>query len=161
MTYRKPVAERLSSGILIRAARQEEAAELRELAIRSKSYWPYPADFLRRWARLMSLTPEVIASNDVRVAERGGVVVGFSTVLRRGAVAVLDDLWLEPDEIGSGTGRLLFEDAVEGAAAAGARLLEWEAEPYAVPFYERMGGIHTGYADSPLGRPLPTMHLPL
>ncbi|MEJ3655729.1 GNAT family N-acetyltransferase [Actinomycetes bacterium KLBMP 9759] len=161
MTYRKPAVERLPSGILIRTARQEEAPELRMLAIRSKSHWPYPAEFLRRWARVMSITPEVIAANDVRVAERSGLVVGFSTVLRRGAVAVLDDLWVDPPEIGRGTGRLLFEDAAERAAAAGARLLEWEAEPYAVAFYERMGGIRTGYADSPLGRPLPTMHLPL
>ena len=146
---------------IVREGRPEEAGALAALAVRSKGHWRYPAAFLDRFARTHGLTPEVVAANDVRVLERDGGLRGFSTVLHRGPVAVLDDLWLDPDEIGRGSGRLLFEDAAARARAAGARALEWEAEPGAVGFYERMGGVTTGWATSSLGRSLPSMCLPL
>lgn len=151
----------MTADVTLRAGRPDEAAELAALAVRSKAHWPYPAAFLARFARSLGLSPEVVAANDVRVAERGGTLVGFVTVLPRGDLAVLDDLWLDPAEIGRGTGRLLFEHAAARAAAAGARVLEWHAEPHATGFYEHMGGVTVGWADSPLGRPQPVMRLPL
>lgn len=147
--------------VVVRAARPEEADALAALAVRSKGHWGYPVSLLDRFARTHGLTAEVVAANDVRVVERAGRVRGFSTVLHRGAAAVLDDLWLDPDEIGRGSGRVLFEDAVTRARTAGASTMEWEAEPGAVGFYERMGGVTTGWATSPLGRPRPRMCLQL
>ena len=144
---------------MIRRARPDEAGELAALALRSKGHWPYPAAFLDRFARTLGLTPEVVAANDVHVLERDGRVRGFCTVLHRGERAVLDDLWLDVDEIGHGSGRLLFDHAVSLAVAGGARVLEWDAEPYAVGFYERMGATTVGTTDSPLGRSLPVMRL--
>jgi GNAT superfamily N-acetyltransferase len=146
---------------LVRAGRPEEAGLLAALAVRSKAHWGYPAAFLDRFARSHGLTAEVVAANDVRVLERDGLIRGYSTVLHRGPVAVLDDLWLEPDEIGRGSGRVLFADASARARAAGASSMQWEAEPGAVGFYERMGAFTTGWATSPLGRPLPRMCLAL
>ncbi len=146
---------------VIRAGRPEEAGLLAALAVRSKAHWGYPPEFLERFARSHGLTGEVVAANDVRVLIRDDRIRGFSTVLHRGAVAVLDDLWLEPDEIGRGSGRVLFADASARARAAGASSMEWEAEPGAVGFYERMGAVTTGWATSPLGRPLPRMRLTL
>jgi GNAT superfamily N-acetyltransferase len=145
----------------IRPARPDEAAALAALVVRSKAHWPYPPEFIARFARTLGLTPEVVAANDVHVGERHGELRGFHTVLHRGPLAILDDLWLEPAEIGRGTGRLLFTHAVGRAAASGAVVLEWEAEPYAVGFYQRMGGVTVRWTDSPLGRQLPVMQLQL
>jgi GNAT superfamily N-acetyltransferase len=147
--------------VLIRPARPDEAAMLAGLAVRAKGHWPYPAEFLARFARTLALTPEVVAANDVHVGERAGEVRGFYTLLHRGELVVLDDLWLEPAEIGRGSGRLLFEHAVARATARGGQVLEWEAEPYAAGFYERMGGVTVRWTDSPLGRQLPVMRLSL
>lgn len=147
--------------MLIRAARADEADGLAALAVRSKAYWPYPAAFLARFARTLGLTPDAIAANDVSVLERDGEVRGFCTLLHRGERSLLDDLWLEPGEIGRGSGRLLFEHAVGRAVDAGARTLEWDAEPYAVGFYQRMGAVTVGWTDSPLGRAQPVMRLAL
>lgn len=147
--------------MLVRPARPDEADSLAALAVRSKAYWPYPAAFIARFARNMAFTPEVVATNDVQVGERGGAIRGFYTLLHRARTAVLDDLWLEPGEIGRGSGRLLFEHAAIGAAAAGATSMEWEAEPHAVGFYVRMGGETVGWTDSPLGHRLPVMRRPV
>jgi GNAT superfamily N-acetyltransferase len=147
--------------VLIRPARPDEADALAALVVRSKAHWPYPAAFIARFARTVGLTPEVVAANDVQVLDRDGELRGFYTLLHRGPVTVLDDLWLEPAEIGRGSGRLLFEHAVARATAAGAGALEWDAEPHAAGFYERMGATTVGWTDSPLGRRMPVMRLRL
>lgn len=146
---------------LIRPARPDEADALAALAVRSKAHWSYPADVLARFARSLGLTPDVVEVNDVWVLERDARVCGFYTLLHRGAHAVLDDLWLDPDEIGRGSGRLLFDHAVARATAAGARTLEWDADPHAAGFYERMGAVTVGRVDSPWGRAQPVMRLTL
>ncbi len=145
----------------LRRARGAEAAALAELAVRSKGHWPYPPEFLARFAATLGMSAEVIAANEVWVATRDDGLRGFVTLLHRGDRTILDDLWLEPDEIGRGTGRLLFDHARTRAAVAGARMLEWDADPYAAGFYERMGGVVVGMVDSPLGRPLPRMRIPV
>lgn len=147
--------------MILRRARPAEAAELAALAVRSKGHWPYPPEFLARFARAQGLTEQVVAANEVWVAEHDGTVRGFYTLLHRTDRTVLDDLWLDPGEIGRGSGRLLFEHAVDRARAGGARVLEWDADPHAVGFYERMGASTVGWSDSPLGRPLPRMCLAL
>ncbi len=147
--------------MLIRPARPQEAAALAALAVRSKAHWGYPRGFVDRFAATMSLTPEVVATNDVQVGERDGGLRGFYTLLHRGSLVVLDDLWLEPDEIGRGSGRLLFEHAVTRARGAGATVLEWEAEPNALGFYTRMGARTVRHTSSSLGRTLPVMQLRL
>lgn len=141
----------------IRPARPDEAEVLAALAVRSRAYWPHPPALLARLARDAGLTPEVVAANDVQVAEHRGEIRGFYTILHRGASAVLDDLWLEPAEIGRGSGRLLFEHAAAAAAAAGATSMVWDAEPHSTGFYLRMGAVTVGWTDPPHGRRQPVM----
>ncbi|GAA1250986.1 GNAT family N-acetyltransferase [Pseudonocardia aurantiaca] len=147
--------------MLVRPARPQEAPALAALAVRSKAHWGYSREFIERFAAGMGLTSEVVATNDVQVGERDGEPRGFYTLLHRGRLVVLDDLWLEPAEIGHGSGRLLFEHAAARALRSGAAVLEWEAEPYAVGFYTRMGGDTVRWTGSALGRRLPVMRLQL
>jgi GNAT superfamily N-acetyltransferase len=67
-------------------------------------------------------------------------LVGWAGLVPKGDVYWLDDLWIEPSSIGTGIGSRLFQHAVRVAAALGAKRMEWEAEPNALGFYERMGG---------------------
>ena len=76
------------------------------------------------------------------VAEADGRPVGWAALILGGEVAWLEDLWVEPEWIGKGLGRQLFERAADEARLRGARRLEWEAEPNATGFYERMGGTY-------------------
>lgn len=147
----------------IRVARPEEAADLRELAHRSKAHWPYSAEFLAAVRPLLSLGPEDVERDTVRLLEVDDVVAGWHRVSLRDRHAELEDLWLEPLFIGVGHGRFLFEDAVAVAREAGAAALEWDAEPFAVGFYAAMGGVVIGEVPSAAqpGRMLPRMRLEL
>jgi len=147
----------------IRTARAEEAADLRELAHRSKAHWPYSAEFLASVRPLLRLEPEDVERDAVRLLEIDGVVAGWHRVSLQDRHAELEDLWLEPRFIGIGHGRVLFEDAVRVARDAGATALEWDAEPFAVGFYAAMGGALIGEVPSAAqpGRTLPRMRLEL
>ena len=76
------------------------------------------------------------------VAEADGRPVGWAALIPRGEVGWLEDLWVEPAWIGKGLGRQLFEHVADEARLRGAHRLEWEAEPNATGFYERMGGTY-------------------
>ncbi len=53
-------AKLLSPSLNIRAAKESESAFLSGLAMRSKSYWPYPPDYLEKCISFLKVTPEDI-----------------------------------------------------------------------------------------------------
>lgn len=147
---------------VVRAARPDEGERLREIARAAKAHWGYDEDWVRGWAARGDFSAEALTAKPVLVAEAGGRAVGFAALVPEGEVCVLDDLWIEPEWIGRGLGSQLFRAAVERARKLGATRLEWEAEPNAVGFYERMGGRYLREsAPTELGRTIPVMGLEL
>jgi GNAT superfamily N-acetyltransferase len=134
--------QRVSSDtdVHIRQARPDEGELLREIAIASKGFWGYDPEVVRHWAAGGDFTAEGLARKAVHVAEVNGRVVGWAGLIPRGDLCWLDDLWIEPSSIGTGIGSRLFRHAAHVAEELGASRMEWEAEPNALGFYERMGG---------------------
>ncbi|MCZ2847236.1 GNAT family N-acetyltransferase [Modestobacter sp. VKM Ac-2978] len=148
---------------VVRPATPDEAGFLTELALRSKAYWGYPADFLAACRAHLTVDPADCDGASVRVAECGGQVLGFWRLAPtddpvRGE---LTDLFVEPRAIGSGVGRLLVTDAVAHARARGWRTLELDADPRAEAFYRNLGAVRIGLSPSTAspGRSLPRMSL--
>lgn len=148
---------------MIRRARPDEAGALRDVAHRSKAHWPYDAEFLAKVRPLLRLEPADVERDEVWVLEEAGAVSGWHRVTLHGVRAELEDLWLEPDRIRTGRGRVLFEHAAGVARRHGATSLTWDAEPYAEGFYRAMGGVEIGRTPSAAeeGRSLPRMRLEL
>ncbi len=156
----------VATGLVVRAARADEAQALSALALRSKGWWGYSASFLRACQAELTLT-ETEAARCV-VVEVDGVVAGFHLLsesaradARDGdgeAVGELDMLFVDPPFIGGGVGRILFEDARRRAAAAGWARLQIEADPHSRTFYERLGAVQVGER---LSRSIPGNSLPL
>jgi GNAT superfamily N-acetyltransferase len=143
--------------VTIRPARRAESERLREILGRSKGHWGYDPAVLASWVASYDFD-ELFDSHELLAAEVDGAVVAWASVIVRDeGVAVLDDLWVEPGSIGRGLGSQLFEAARARAAALGASELEWEAEPNALGFYERMGGRHVRDSTSEWGRRLQVM----
>jgi GNAT superfamily N-acetyltransferase len=148
--------------VSIRPARPDEGERLRSIAAAAKAHWGYDEDWVRGWAAQGDFSPAAIAAKPVLVAELVGRAVGFATLIPEGEVCILDDLWIAPDWIGRGIGSQLFRASVDRARQLGATRLEWEAEPNAVGFYERMGGRYLREsAPTELGRTIPVMGLEL
>jgi GNAT superfamily N-acetyltransferase len=147
----------------IRRARPDETDDLTALAIRSKAHWGYAEDFMALARPEMTLSVDEVADDETWALEDGaGRLVGFYRIVPADP-AVLEDLWIEPDAIGAGHGRLLWKHAVATARALGVTALELDADPNAVGFYERMGARQVGETPSAIvpGRSLPRMRLDL
>lgn len=127
--------------ISIRPAQPEEASFLSDLALRSKAHWGYDAEFLASCRGELTLSREELAARRTAVAERDGSVVGFTTLEGEPPQGILGMMFVDPDAIGEGIGRLLFTHAVETAQALGFTQFTIDADPNAEPFYEAMGGV--------------------
>jgi GNAT superfamily N-acetyltransferase len=143
----------------IRAARPPEAALLSELALRSKSHWGYPADFLEACRAELSLSPDFITTSPVFVLEDGGRVVGFYGLREAEKEIELLYLFVEPAAVNQGYGKLLWKHAVETSAKLGFQKISIESDPHAEAFYQAMGARRIRLIPSSLqaGRTLPLM----
>jgi GNAT superfamily N-acetyltransferase len=126
--------------ITVRPPRPREGEQLRAIAIASKSHWGYDLHRVQQWAALGDFSDEGLRKKEFYVAEAAGGAVGWAALIPRGEVCWLDDLWIEPAWMGRGVGKLLFQWAATRGRELGAVCMEWEAEPYAIGFYETMGG---------------------
>jgi GNAT superfamily N-acetyltransferase len=107
---------------------------------------------MAQFASVISMSPAYVEAHEVWVLVGAGDVMGFHGLIHRGDVSELDHMWLLPQHIGKGYGRLVFGHAVQRASAAGAVSLEWEAERHAIGFYKRMGARPLRWSTSQLGR---------
>jgi GNAT superfamily N-acetyltransferase len=145
----------------IRPPLPDEGEQLREIAVAAKAHWGYEHEAVAQWAAQGDFSPEGLRAKEFLVAEIGGAAVAFASLIP-GEVAVLDDLWVNPGAMGRGVGRALFAAVATRAVELGARSLEWEAEPHAVGFYERMGARRLRDSEpSEWGRILPVMGIDL
>lgn len=155
-----------SGGLALRAGRGDEAPALSALAFRSKGWWGYSPSFLE--ACRDELTLDQATAEHTRVAEVDGRLAGFYLLTPlKGAAAPgrggLSMLFVDPEFIGSGVGRVLAEDARRVAGAQGWTHLLVASDPQAVDFYVRMGAEQIGeqLSETIPGRSLPLLELPV
>jgi GNAT superfamily N-acetyltransferase len=143
----------------VRGAHPSERGALEELQRRSSMHHPMYRAQLAAHPDAIALPAEQIAAGHVRVAEQGGVVVGFAVLLdRAGDACELDGLFVEPERMRAGLGRRLVEDAKRRARERGATRIDVVANPQAVAFYEAVGFTPAGEAQTRFG-PAPRMTL--
>jgi GNAT superfamily N-acetyltransferase len=147
--------------VTLRRGRPDEASVLSELAFAAKGFWGYDQAFLESCRAELTFSPEEVARRHFVVADLDGLVVGFYSIDGEPPVGELGNLWVRPSEIGTGLGRLMWQDALAAAAAAGFDQLEISAEPNAEGFYRKMGAERTGETPSGSipGRMLPQMRV--
>lgn len=148
-------------GFLIRPARADEAGRLTDLALRSKSYWGYDAEFIELCRDELAVSGSEVVRRRASVADKDGSIVGFTTLEGDPPEGALGMMFVDPGVIGQGIGRLLFEHAVAAGRDLGFTLLTIDADPNAAPFYRAMGATRTGSVPSGSlpGRVLPRMVL--
>jgi GNAT superfamily N-acetyltransferase len=145
----------------IRQARPDECGVLTEIAMRSKAHWGYDAAFMANVRADLEVRPEKFMPGfHVYILELGREMIGFYSLRPENAEAVvLEDLFVEPQHIGNGYGKQLWDHALVVAQSLGFRKLTLVSDPYAEPFYARQGAIRIGGTESNAlaGRMLPLM----
>ncbi len=148
---------------IIRAARPAEAADLSELALRSKGHWGYDDAFLEACRDVLTVSPADVDAGAVFVAELDGTFAGFYRLGAGAPVAELEDLWVDPPTMGRGVGAALFAHAAERARERGCTAVLVESDPHAEGFYRSQGAQRIGERSSSIDetRRLPLLRLDL
>ena len=147
----------------LRKPRFADAEALSAMCLRSKASWGYPPDFIQACRRDLTLTRDEIRLGGLIMAERGDTLCGMARLTIDGREAELQMLFVEPEQMGRGVGRILFDWCLSEAVHRRAYRMVLDSDPYAAPFYEKMGAYHAGIAASPTfpGRTLPRMEIML
>lgn len=144
----------------VRSADAADAAALSELAVRAKSHWGYPPEWIRHWRRDLTLTPQYLAANAAFVALCGGRIIGVAALHVQNDRASLEHVWIAPEYHRRGVGRALVGRALEAAKIAGVCAVRVESEPHAEPFYLKLGARRAGAVPAPMpGAPDRTLPL--
>jgi GNAT superfamily N-acetyltransferase len=115
---------------------------------------------------VLQVSPEQIAAGDVWVATAAnGEVAGMVALgpSEQPNTLDLDKLFVEPQLIRTGVGRLLLTHAIDEARRRGANRLTILSDPYAAGFYERNGArwISEAPSDAIPGRSVPLYQIRL
>jgi ribosomal protein S18 acetylase RimI-like enzyme len=150
--------------ISIRPVNPNEAKELTRIALASKRHWGYPERWIEIWTPQLTFNAAYFEANESWLAELNGQPVAFYTLFDQNGIAWLDNLWVAPEYMDQGIGRMLFLHVVELSSQRGYKVLQLEADPNAVGFYEKMGMHKIGERHSTVdGQPrnLPLMEMNL
>jgi GNAT superfamily N-acetyltransferase len=142
------------TGLDIRLARPDDRTDLIELQRRASL--AIEGDEVRQQLidnpGIIDLDPEMIARNEVFVAEIGGRLVGFATIIaHEGNDAELEGIFVDPAEWRKGIGLALMHQIEREAAAWGASRLHVIASRRVESFYARAGFVVVGEAKTELG----------
>ena len=150
--------------INIRRVLPGEADILSQIAFSAKAHWGYPQLWMETWRSQLTFSPRYFEDGESWVAEINNTPIAFYTVLEKNDGAWIENLWVLPDYMGMGTGKKLFLHAVSRSRQRGYLVLQLEADPNAVGFYEKMGMVKVGESSHPIEdqqRILPVMEMML
>lgn len=125
--------------ISIRPVDPDEAEILSHIAFSAKAHWGYPERWLAIWKPQLTFEPGYFQSGESWAAVMDRTPIAFYTLCEKNGAAWLENLWVLPKYIGKGLGKQLFTHAADRAREMGYGILQLEADPNAVEFYEKMG----------------------
>jgi GNAT superfamily N-acetyltransferase len=145
---------RLAMRVLIRRAREQDAAALSQLMHESRAYTGGYAVMLRGY----EVTTEQIRRHLVFLAEDLVNIWGFYSLTLTGGVPELDLFFVRDKAQGRGLGAELFAHLKTQVAARGLSETRIVSHPPAEGFYLRMGAVRIGVTDPsprvPWSRPI-------
>lgn len=124
----------------VEKANRTDANAITELTIRSKDHWGYGKDQMEEWRAELTITPEYIDKNQVFKVTKEEQLVGFYAYQASNSTAVkLNFLFVEPDFIGKGYGKILMKDFLKRMETEEYESITLDADPNAERFYRSFG----------------------
>jgi len=147
--------------MIIEKARRQDAKNLTELTLRSKSYWDYGKEQIEEWREELTITENHIDANQVHKLIKDDFLIGFYSYRPENQTDIkLDYLFVEPNYIGKGYGKILMTDFLKRIENSGFKRVILDADPHAEKFYTGRGFRVIGKLESSIkNRFLPIMEL--
>ena len=148
--------------VTIRNGISADIQTLTDICFRSKAHWGYPQGYIDLWSDELTITAGMIETCQCFVAvDPAEQITGFCILSAKPPAMEIEALYVDPDFIGSGIGRLLINLALNHARTENCTSIELDSDPNALAFYQRMGGAHIGDTPSTViaGRTLPRVRI--
>ncbi|WP_299817308.1 GNAT family N-acetyltransferase [uncultured Roseibium sp.] len=154
----------MGNDFAIRRAEPGDRDALTDLCMRSKRSNGYDDAFMAQCAEELRVRDSWISDDHFWLAETAsGNPVGCIrlSIAADGETGEVGTCFVDPDWKGKQVGRRLFGPLLEEARNRGVTRIELDSDPFAEPFYVRMGFVTTGRTPSGsiAGRTLPRMEL--
>lgn len=142
-----------------RKATIDDLPLLNHISVTAKRYWGYPEEWMQAWMQDLILSPSDLSTMETLVMEFGKNTIGFCAIKDQGEHYEIMHLWILPDFVGKGYGKILLKETLS------AFILEQKpiwvlSDPNAELFYKRQGFMTFEKVESfPKDRYLPLMKM--
>jgi GNAT superfamily N-acetyltransferase len=144
---------------MIEKALPADSSILTEITKKSKAYWGYSREQIESWAVQLTVSEEYLQEYAAYNLVLDNRIIGYYAFKQKDASTIkLDNLFLLPEYIGKGYGRMLMEDFLERVGSMKMEKLVLHSEPFAEAFYMKFGFTTVGQLETTIpGRFLPVM----
>jgi N-acetylglutamate synthase-like GNAT family acetyltransferase len=142
-------------------ADSEDHEVLTSITKKSKAYWGFSDEVLKDWEHLLTVTKDYIATNEVYKLVLNEQIIGYYSYFSVDEKTIkLDNIFILPEFIGKGFGKLLMNDFLKNSKQLEIKKITLDAEPNAEKFYQSFGFETIGQLESSIkDRYLPIMEL--
>lgn len=143
----------------VEKAKITDAEKLTSLTLKSKAYWNYAEEQIEKWRPELTITAAYIDKNEMYKLIIDDQLIAYYAYFRldKGKVK-LDNMFITPEFIGMGYGKLLMMDFMNRVKRSGYTKIMLDADPNAKGFYEKLGFSAVGRIKSSMpNRFLPVM----
>ena len=134
---------------------------LTEITKKSKAYWGYSDEQMNEWSDSLTIKENYIKSSEIYKLLINNLAIAYYSYFNINEDTVkLDNLFVLPDQIGKGYGKLLMNDFILKIEQNKTKRIILDADPNAQKFYESFGFIKIGQIETSIkDRFLPIMEL--
>ena len=136
---------------------------LTEITKKSKEYWGYSEEQIEIWSEFLTVTKEYIETKSVCNLVIDDEIIGYYSFFHESENSIkLDNLFVLPDFIGKGFGKILMNDFLDRIKNSDIQKVILNSEPNAEDFYLKFGFVKVGQIETSIkDRYLPVMELKL
>jgi GNAT superfamily N-acetyltransferase len=128
---------------------------------KSKAYWGYSDEQIEIWSESLTVSPAYIETKSVYKLVIDTRTVGYYSFFYEDEYTIkLDNLFILPEYIGKGFGRILMDDFLILVKGTDVSKIILDSEPNAEMFYAKLGFVKVGEIETSIeNRYLPIMEL--
>jgi GNAT superfamily N-acetyltransferase len=147
--------------MILEKANSNDNEVLTAITKKSKAYWGYSDEQIKIWSELLTITPTDIETKSVYKLVIDAKTVGYYSFFYEDEHTIkLDNLFILPEYIGKGLGRILMDDFLILIKRTNVNKIILDSEPNAEMFYAKMGFVKVGEIETSIkNRYLPIMEL--
>lgn len=134
---------------------------LTEITKKSKAHWGYSEEQIEIWSEFLTVSKEYVETKSVYNLIVEDQIIGYYSFFHESEnIIKLDNLFVLPDFIGKGFGKILMNDFLVQIKNSDAQKVILNSEPNAEDFYIKFGFVKVGQIETSIkDRYMPIMEL--